>query len=72
MPPPAEVLHDPLQSFIEDHRLRAYRKAAWAIEDLEPDIRLIYQALGLRGLQNITNVGNLMGEKIEKLLNEII
>lgn len=55
-----------------DHRLWAYRKAAWAIEDLEPDIRLIYQALGLKGLQNITNVGNLMGEKIEKLLNEII
>jgi DNA repair photolyase len=48
----------------------AYRKAAWAIEDLEQDIRLIYQTMGLKGLQNIPNVGPRLGEKIEKMLNE--
>ncbi len=54
-----------------DHLVWAYRKAAWAIEDLEQDIGLIYQAMGLKGLQNIPNVGPRLGERIERVLNEI-
>jgi len=52
------------------YRIWAYRKAAWAIEDLEQDIGLIYQTMGLKGLKNIPNVGPLLGEKIEKMLVE--
>ena len=53
-----------------DIRIWAYRKAAWAIEDLEQDIRLVYQTMGLKGLQNIPNVGPFLGNTIEKMLNE--
>jgi DNA repair photolyase len=34
----------------------AYRKAAWAIEELEQDIELVYRAMGLRGVQAIPGV----------------
>lgn len=54
-----------------DHLVWAYRKAAWAIEDLEQDIGLIYRTMGLKGLQNIPDVGPRLGENIEKVLNEI-
>jgi DNA repair photolyase len=48
-----------------------YRKAAWAVEDLEQDIGLVYRTMGLRGLQNIENVGIQMGTVIEKLIHEL-
>ena len=54
-----------------DHLVWAYRKAAWAIEDLEQDIGLIYRTMGLKGLQNIPDVGPRLGENIEKVLTEI-
>jgi hypothetical protein len=44
------------------------RKAAWAVEDLEQDIGLVYRTLGLKGLQSIENVGVKMGAAIEKLI----
>lgn len=44
-----------------DHRIWAYRNAAWSIEDLDQDIGLFYQKMGLKGLQNIPNVGQLLG-----------
>lgn len=44
----------------------AYRKAAWAIEDLEQDIQLIYQQLGFKGLESIPNVGPRLAAEIEK------
>jgi len=54
-----------------EHRLWAYRKAAWAIEDLEQDIRLVYRMMGLKGLQSIPDVGIDMGIKVEKILQQI-
>lgn len=57
-----EILNDPKQ------RVWAYRKAAWAVEDLEQDVRLIYQTMGLKGLQNIPDVGPLLGSTIEKMV----
>lgn len=54
-----------------DYRIWPFRKAAWAIEDLEQDIGLVYQALGLKGLQSIPNVGPLSGKMIEKMLVEL-
>jgi DNA repair photolyase len=46
----------------------AYRKAAWAVEDLETDIRLVYQSLGLKGLQRLEGVGPAIAREIERLL----
>jgi DNA repair photolyase len=46
-----------------------YRKAAWAIEDLEQDIGLIYQTLGLKGLQSIPNVNAQLAKEIEGMLS---
>jgi DNA polymerase/3'-5' exonuclease PolX len=38
------------------HRIRAYRKAAWAVEDLEQDIRLVYRQMGRKGLERLPDV----------------
>ncbi|GAP12412.1 DNA repair photolyase [Longilinea arvoryzae] len=54
-----------------DYHIWAYRKAAWAIEDLEQNIGLIYQTMGLKGLQSIPNVGPLSGKVVEKMLVEL-
>jgi DNA repair photolyase len=49
-------------------RVWAYRKAAWAIEDMEQDIGLVYRQLGIKGLQSIPGVGPRLGKDIEKLI----
>ena len=48
-------------------RVWAYRKAAWAIEDLEQDVGLIYRAMGRKGLEGIENVGPRLAEVVEEL-----
>ncbi len=47
----------------------AYRKAAWAIEDLEQDVRLIYQTMGQQGVESIENVGHRMAPVIVELIH---
>ena len=49
-------------------RVWAYRKAAWAIEDLEQDVGLIYRQMGGKGLESIPNVGSRLAEVIEALV----
>ncbi len=51
------------------HRIWSYRKAAWAIEDLEQDIGLVYRVMGMKGLQNIPNIGAKLGQEIEGLIS---
>jgi DNA repair photolyase len=51
-----------------NHRLWAYRKAAWAIEDLEPDIGLVYRTLGEKGLASIPDVGPQLAQEIEQYI----
>ena len=46
------------------HRIWAYRKAAWAIEDLEQDVALIYKTMGLKGLQSIPTIGASLGREV--------
>jgi len=46
------------------------RKAAWAVEDLEQDINLIYQQMAIKGLQSIPNIGPIMAEKIKALMDQ--
>jgi hypothetical protein len=52
-------------------RVWAYRKAAWAIEDLEQDVGLIYRQMGRKGLESIENVGPRLAEVVEGLLAEL-
>jgi len=49
-------------------RVWAYRKAAWAIEDLEQDVGLIYRQMGRKGLEGIENVGPRLAEVVERLI----
>jgi DNA repair photolyase len=49
-------------------RVWALRKAAWAIEDLQPDIGLVYRQLGRNGLASIENVGPQLALSIEELV----
>jgi DNA repair photolyase len=46
----------------------AYRKAAWAIEDLEQDVGLVYRRMGLKGLQGIHEVGPALAGEVERLI----
>ncbi|OGO66631.1 MAG: hypothetical protein A2029_01830 [Chloroflexi bacterium RBG_19FT_COMBO_47_9] len=49
-------------------RIWAFRKAAWAVEDLEQDIGLIHRTLGLKGLESIPNISKPLAKDIEELL----
>jgi DNA polymerase/3'-5' exonuclease PolX len=51
-----------------DQRVWAYRKAAWAIEDLEQDLGLVYRHMGRQGLESIPNLGPRLAEVVEDLL----
>jgi len=51
-------------------RVWAYRKAAWAIEDLEQDVGLIYRQLGRKGLESIDNVGPRLVVHVEELIHK--
>ena len=51
-------------------RVWAYRNTAWAIEDLEQDVGLVYGQMGRKGLESIENVGPKMVAVVETLLNE--
>jgi len=53
-----------------NYQVWAYRKAAWAVEDLEQDIGLIYQTMGFKGLKNIPNIGEKLGGEIAALIEE--
>jgi len=50
-------------------RVWAYRKAAWAIEDLGQDVGLLYRQMGRKGLENIQNVGPGLAEVVEDLIS---
>lgn len=49
-------------------RVWACRKAAWAIEDLDVDIGLIYRQMGRKGRASIQNVGPRRADAIEALV----
>jgi DNA polymerase/3'-5' exonuclease PolX len=53
---------------VPDQRIWAYRKAAWAIEDLDVDVGLIHQQIGRKGLESIPNVGSRLAEVIVDML----
>ena len=52
----------------KNYRIWAYRKAAWALDDLEQDVELIYEHMGLKGLESIPRVGKSLAKKLEEWL----
>lgn len=52
------------------YKPRAYRKAARAIKDFPKDISKIYEDKGLKGLQQISGVGESIAKKIEEYLKK--
>ena len=53
-----------------DYKMWAFRKAAWSVEDLKQDIRLVYKQMGLKGLESIQHVGPAIGKKLEQIIIE--
>ncbi|MGD0707878.1 MAG: radical SAM protein [Anaerolineaceae bacterium] len=51
-------------------RVWAYRKAAWTVEDLEQDIRLVYSQLGVKGLQSIADIGPGLAPVVEQMIKD--
>jgi DNA repair photolyase len=49
----------------------AYRKAAWAIEDLEQDVGLVYRRMGPKGLQSIRGIGPTLAGEMERLIRSL-
>jgi len=47
------------------YRLWAYRKAAWAIDEMEEDMESIYRLEGAKGLRSIKGVGKSLAREIE-------
>ncbi len=68
----AEMLADKTYSMELDGeptaRIWPYRKAAWAVEDLEQDLGVVYQKMGLTGLKAIENIGESIGRQIEDFI----
>jgi DNA repair photolyase len=54
---------------VHEQRVRAYRRAAWAIEGLEQDVGLVCERMGLKGLQSIENVGPEPATEIAELVH---
>jgi DNA repair photolyase len=52
------------------HRVWAYRKAAWAIEDTPQDLGLIYRQMGVKGLEGIESVGPKLAQVVESLIRQ--
>jgi DNA repair photolyase len=47
------------------YRQWAYRKAAWAIDEMEEDVEQLYRRRGRKGLQSIKGVGKKLAGEIE-------
>jgi len=66
----ANRAHDLKLDEAPSQQVWAYRKAAWAVEDLEPDIGQVYRSLGLRGLQSIHDVEPEIAGAMARLLTD--
>ena len=53
-----------------EHKVWAYRKAAWAIDELGEGIEQIYAARGVEGLLAIPHVGRQLAGEIERMLRQ--
>jgi len=53
------------------YRIWAYRKAAWALEDLTESVAEIYAKNGRAGLESLKGVGKSLANEIEYILQEM-
>jgi DNA polymerase/3'-5' exonuclease PolX len=53
-----------------NHRVWAYRKAVWAMEDTLQDLGLIYREMGVKGLESIENVGPKLAQVVVALIRQ--
>jgi DNA polymerase/3'-5' exonuclease PolX len=53
------------------HTIWAYRKAAWAIEDMEQDLGLVQRVMGRKGLESIPQVGARLAGEVELLMQTL-
>jgi len=51
-----------------EHRIWAYRKAAWTVDELDESLAAIYERQGLKGLTALPHIGGRMAEVIAALL----
>ncbi len=49
-------------------KIWAYRKAAWAVEDLEQDVGLVYRSLGRKGLESTAGISPDLASEIETFI----
>jgi len=49
-----------------------YRKAAWAVEDLEQDIGLVYRLMGEKGLASVPEIGPGMAGEVVRLIEALL
>jgi DNA repair photolyase len=52
------------------NRIWSYRKACWAVEDLEQEIGLVYRTMGLKGLEGIPNLDARLAKEVEALIQQ--
>jgi DNA repair photolyase len=50
----------------------AYRRAAWAIEDLEQDLGLFYRMMGVEGLEKIPGIDPALAKLVEEIITSSI
>ncbi|UCH50844.1 MAG: hypothetical protein JSV54_07475 [Chloroflexota bacterium] len=61
-------VHDLELAMENRYKIWAYRKAAWAVDELDRGIEEIYTAQGIEGLSAITNIGKQLAGEIETML----
>lgn len=55
---------------VSNYKIWAYRKAAWALEDLTESVAEIYSRNGRQGLEGVSGVGKSLAAEIERQLEE--
>ena len=55
----------------EEYKIWAYRKAAWAIDELDEDVKAVYEKSGVDGLRAIPSIGKKLSKRIAKELENI-
>jgi DNA polymerase/3'-5' exonuclease PolX len=53
------------------YRIWADRKAAWALDDLDQDVRLIYERMGVKGLESILSIGKKLAREVEQQIRSM-
>jgi DNA repair photolyase len=64
----AQKIHEMELEGAAQGRIWAYRKATWAIEDMEQELGLFYRTLGRKGLESLPGVGQSMAGEVETLI----